>query len=104
RAAIAFQCTGDLAGRLERTGLSIRAYERARELMPQEKAVWERLALLYQLRLSDLVGDERTGDLEGALQKIEAYLKRMREQFPDAPLAVNLSAALTEVGRGYYNA
>lgn len=100
----AHMCTGELAIALERKGLALRAFERARVLAPGERAVWEMVGRLYVDRLSDLVVDERTGDLDGALAQVEAFYQDMRRQFPDSPPNTGVAVALAEVGRGYYNA
>lgn len=102
--AAAQLCVGELAGQQGRTGLAIRAFERAQALAPGDKAVWERLGQLYLLRLSDLVGEERTTELDGALKQIEAYQARMAKAFPGESGGGGMAAALAEVGRGYYNA
>lgn len=100
----AHMCTGELAIALERKGLALRAFEKARTLAPGERAVWDMVGRLYVDRLSDLVIDERTGDLDGALRQVEAFYQAMRQQFPDNPPHSGVAVALAEVGRGYYNA
>ncbi|MCS6913012.1 MAG: tetratricopeptide repeat protein [Myxococcales bacterium] len=104
RAVVAHLCVGELAGQQHRTGLAIRALEQARALKPEDRMIWERLSQLYLARLSNLVGDERTAELEGALRHIESFQERMVRAFPDASVGPGLAAALAEVGRGYYNA
>lgn len=97
-------CIGELAIALSRKGLALRAFERARSLSPNERAIWEKLGALYLDRLSDLVSDEQTGALESALAEIQAYYERMRKQFSDGDPGISTALALAEVGRGYYNA
>jgi tetratricopeptide (TPR) repeat protein len=97
-------CTGELALALERKGLALRAFERARTLAPGERGVWEMVGRLYIDRLSDLVVDERTAELEGSLARVEAFYKTMRQQFPERAQSTGIAVALAEVGRGYYNA
>lgn len=97
-------CTGELAGALERKTLALRSFERARVLAPKDKAIWEKISLLLVDRLSDLVSDERTSELEGALSRIEAFSEQMHQQFPEQTPGLSWAAALSEVGRGYYNA
>lgn len=97
-------CVGELAIALSRKGLALRAFERARTLNPSERAIWEKLGALYLDRLSDLVTDEQTADLEGALSTIQGFYERMRKQFSDGDPGISMALALAEVGRGYYNA
>ncbi len=101
---LAALCVGELAVQVDRRGLALRAFERARELQPQDRNIWDKLGHLYQDRLRDLVGEERTTELEGALHEIETYQEQMKKRFPDQPTGLSISAALSEVGRGYYNA
>lgn len=96
-------CIGELAAVQERKGLAIRAFERAKALAPTDRMVWEKLGLLYVERLSDLVTEERTAEMEGALAEIEAYYVRMKQQFPDTKPGLSMALALAEVGRGYFN-
>ena len=104
RLVAAQMCIGELSLALERKGLALRAFERARELQPGERGVWEMVGRLYVDRLSDLVVDERTADLEAALVQVESYYKLMRQQFPERTQQGGIAVALAEVGRGYYNA
>ena len=109
RLVAAHLCTAEIGITLERKSLAMRALERAKTLVPTERGIWEKLGLLYVDRLSDLVSDERTTELESALREIEAYYARMSKQFPGAGTAedlgsTGLAVALAEVGRGYYNA
>lgn len=97
-------CIGELAAVQDRKGLAVRAFERARTLSPTDRAIWEKLGLLYVERLSELVSEERTAEMEGALAEIEAYYGRMKQQFPDTTPGLSMALALAEVGRGYYNA
>jgi tetratricopeptide (TPR) repeat protein len=97
-------CVGELATALDRKGLALRAFERARTLAPTDRQIWEKLGLLYVERLSDLVSDERTTELQGALAEVEAFYDRMRKQFADSDPGISMALALAEVGRGYYNA
>lgn len=97
-------CLGELAIGLERKGLALQAFERARVLAPKERPIWEMLGRLYLDRLGDLLLEERTGELESALRKIEAFYESMRQQFPEQPPTTGIALALAEVGRGYYNA
>lgn len=97
-------CLGELAISLERKGLALQAFERARALAPTERPIWEMVGRLYLERLGDLLIEERTGELESALRKIEAFYESMRQQFPDQPPTTGIALALAEVGRGYYNA
>lgn len=96
-------CIGELAAVQERKGLAIRAFERAQALAPTDRMVWEKLGLLYVERLSELVSEERTAEMEGALAEIEAYYVRMKQQFPDTKPGFSMALALAEVGRGYFN-
>ncbi len=96
-------CIGELAAVQDRKGLAVRAFERARTLSPSDRAIWEKLGLLYVERLSELVSDERTAEMEGALAEIEAYYGRMKQQFPDTTPGLSMALALAEVGRGYFN-
>lgn len=97
-------CVGELAVGLERKGLALQAFERARSLAPAERPVWEMLGRLYLDRLGDLLVEERTGELEAELKKIETFYEAMRQQFPQQPPTTGVALALAEVGRGYYNA
>lgn len=97
-------CVGELAVGLERKGLALQAFERARGLAPGERPVWEMLGRLYLDRLGDLLVEERTGELEAELKKIETFYDAMRQQFPQQPPTTGVALALAEVGRGYYNA
>lgn len=97
-------CVGELAVGLERKGLALQAFERARVLAPGERPVWEMLGRLYLDRLGDLLVEERTGELEAELKKIETFYDAMRQQFPQQPPTTGVALALAEVGRGYYNA
>lgn len=97
-------CVGELAIALERKGLAVRAFERARTLTPTERRIWEKLGMLYVDHLSDLVSDEQTAELQGALSSVEAFYERMRKQFADSDPGISMALALAEVGRGYYNA
>lgn len=97
-------CVGELAVALERKGLALQAFERARSLAPGERPVWEMLGRLYLDRLGDLLVEERTGELEAELKKIETFYDGMRQQFPQQPPTTGVALALAEVGRGYYNA
>lgn len=96
-------CIGELAAVQERKGLAIRAFERAKALAPTDRMVWEKLGMLYVERLSELVTEERTAEMEGALAEIEAYYVRMKQQFPDTKPGLSMALALAEVGRGYFN-
>lgn len=100
----AHMCTGELALSLERKGLALRAFEQARQLSPSERGVWDMIGRLYVDRLSDLVLDERTSELETGLSKVEAFYTSMRQKFPEHPPLAGTAVALAEVGRGYYNA
>jgi len=97
-------CVGELAVALERKGLALHAFERARVLAPGERPVWEMLGRLYLDRLGDLLVEERTSELEAELKKIETFYEGMRQQFPQQPPTTGVALALAEVGRGYYNA
>lgn len=97
-------CVGELAVGLERKGLALQAFERARGLAPGERPVWEMLGRLYLDRLGDLLVEERTGELEAELKGIETFYDAMRQQFPQQPPTTGVALALAEVGRGYYNA
>jgi tetratricopeptide (TPR) repeat protein len=97
-------CVGELAIALDRKGLALRAFERARSLTPEDRQIWEKLGMLYVERLSDLVSEEKTTELEGALAEVEAFYGRMRKQFADSNPGISMALALAEVGRGYYNA
>ncbi|TXH20824.1 MAG: tetratricopeptide repeat protein [Elusimicrobia bacterium] len=97
-------CLGELAIGLERKGLALQAFERARALAPGERPIWEMLGRLYLERLGDLLIEERTAELESVLRKIEAFYESMRQQFPEQPPTTGIALALAEVGRGYYNA
>lgn len=97
-------CIGELALALSRKGLALRAFERARTLSPGERMIWEKLGALYIDRLSDLVSDEQTAALEGALATVQSFYERMRKQFSDGNPEISMALALAEVGRGYYNA
>ena len=97
-------CIGELAAALDRKGLAMRAFERARSLAPEDRQIWEKLGLLYVERLSDLVSEEKTTELQGALAEVEAFYERMRKQFSDSNPGISMALALAEVGRGYYNA
>ena len=97
-------CVGELAIALERKGLALRAFERARTLTPTDRRIWEKLGMLYVDHLSDLVSDEQTAELQGALSAVEAFYERMRKQFADSDPGISMALALAEVGRGYYNA
>lgn len=97
-------CVGELAVGLERKGLALQAFERARGLAPSERPVWEMLGRLYLDHLGDLLVEERTGELEAELKKIETFYDAMRQQFPQQPPTTGVALALAEVGRGYYNA
>lgn len=97
-------CVGELAIALERKGLALRAFERARTLTPTDRRIWEKLGTLYVDHLSDLVSDEQTAELQGALSGVEAFYERMRKQFADSDPGISMALALAEVGRGYYNA
>jgi tetratricopeptide (TPR) repeat protein len=97
-------CVGELAVALERKGLALRAFERARSLTPSDRRIWEKLGMLYVDHLSDLVSDEQTAELQGALGAVEAFYERMRKQFADSDPGISMALALAEVGRGYYNA
>ena len=52
-------------------------------LSPTDRTVWEKLGLLYVERLSDLVSEERTSEMEAALREIETYYGSMKQQFPE---------------------
>jgi len=97
-------CVGELALALERKGLALRAFERARALSPGERGVWDMVGRLYVDRLSDLVAGERTADLEAALAQAETFYQTMRKQFPEHSASAGMAVALAEVGRGYFNA
>ena len=87
-------CIGELAIAVSRKGLALRAFERARVLAPGERAVWEMVGRLYVDRLSDLVVDERTGDLDGALARppLAAWLDALVHTAP-APAPSSLASA-----------
>src|SRR5204862_46688 len=57
-----------------------------------------------QARLAQLVGDERTDELEKALARVETFHAEAQKRFPREPLRTSLAGALFEVGRGLYNA
>jgi tetratricopeptide (TPR) repeat protein len=97
-------CVAELAIALERKGLARRSLERARALAPDDKQVWERLGALYVDHLSDLVSDERVGDLEAELQRIEVYYQSLQAKFSEGSSGPGVALALAEVGRGFYNA
>ena len=97
-------CIGELAAAMERKGLAVRALERAKALSPTDRTVWEKLGLLYVERLSDLVSEERTSEMEAALREIETYYGSMKQQFPETTPGLSMALALAEVGRGYFNA
>jgi len=97
-------CIGELSGMQDRKGLAMKAFERAKTLSPADRTIWERLGQLYVERLSDLVSEERTAEMEGALTEIEAYYGRMKQQFPETTPGLSMALALAEVGRGYFNA
>ena len=63
-------CIGELAAVQERKGLAIRAFERAQRWLRRIEW-WEKLGLLYVERLSELVSEERTAEMEGAPAEIE---------------------------------
>lgn len=97
-------CVGEWAHGLERKGLAIRAFEQARRLLPEERTLWEKLGLLYLEQLSTLVSQERTQETAAALGDIERYFSAMKRRFPETSVEHSMSLALSEVGRGYYNA
>jgi tetratricopeptide (TPR) repeat protein len=97
-------CVGELSLALDRKGLALRSFERARALTPSDRGVWDVLGRLYVDRLSDLVSDERVADLEGGLAQVEGFYQSMRKQFPERSPMTGIAVALAEVGRGYYNA
>lgn len=96
-------CIGELAAAMERKGLAVRAFERAKSLSPSDRTIWEKLGLLYVERLSDLVSEERTSEMEAALREIESYYGSMKQQFPETTPGLSMALALAEVGRGYFN-
>ncbi len=97
-------CIGELAAAMERKGLAVRAFERAKALSKADRSIWEKLGLLYVERLSDLVSEERTTEMEAALREIESYYASMKQQFPETTPGLSMALALAEVGRGYFNA
>lgn len=97
-------CVAELAIALEHKGLARRSLERARDIAPDDKAIWERLGALYIDHLSDLVTDERLAEIEAALAKIDSFYQSLRQKFPDGNAGPGMALALAEVGRGFYNA
>lgn len=97
-------CIGELAAVQDRKGLAVKALERAKVLSPTDRTVWEKLGLLYVERLSDLVSEERTTEMESALAEIETYYGNMKKQFPETTPGLSMALALAEAGRGSFNA
>ena len=97
-------CVGELALQLEQITIAIRAFEQAQRIAPDKRESWEALARLHQLRLQQLVGDERADQLEAELRKVEELHTDAQKRFPSDPLKTPLSAAYDVVGRGLYNA
>jgi tetratricopeptide (TPR) repeat protein len=97
-------CVGEVAMQLEQVTVAIQAFERAVAISPDKREAWEALARLHQARLFQLVGDERTDELEAYMKKVEAFHAEARKRFAAEPLHTSLAGALFEVGRGYYNA
>lgn len=96
-------CVGALA-QAEQVPLAIDAFTRALRLQPERRESWESLALLHQIHLQQLVGDERTDQLEAELVRVEALHGEARKRFPGDPLRTSLAGSLFEVGRGFYQA
>ena len=79
-----------------------RAFERARTLTPTDRRIWEKLGMLYVDHLSDLVSDEQTAELQGALSAVEAFYERMRKQFADSDPGISMALALADkAGLGF---
>src|SRR5207249_3717387 len=77
--------------------VAIRAFEKAIAIAPDQRKAWEDLARLHQVRMAQLVGDERTDELEKGLEKVEAFHAEARKRFPNQPLQTSLAGALFEV-------
>ncbi|MSP63479.1 MAG: hypothetical protein EXR72_24670 [Myxococcales bacterium] len=96
-------CIGDVAEQRNQIVRATRAFEAALAISPDKREAWEALARLQQKRLFQLVADEKTGELEAQLKRVEQLHLDALRRFPGAPLKVSLAGALFEVGRGYFN-
>lgn len=96
-------CLGEIAEEREQVATAFAAYQRAVEIDPKRRETWEHLALLHQQRLAQLVADEKVGELPRELTRVEEFQARAKSALGE-PLKTNLSGALFEVGRGFYNA
>ncbi len=97
-------CVGDVAEQRELFVRAIGAFEAALERDPARRETWEALARLRQKRLMQLVSDEKTGELEAELRRVERLHDDATKRFPGQPLRITVSRAVFEVGRGYFNA
>ena len=97
-------CVGKAALRQNLIVVAIGAFELVRTRAPQLREAWESLLVLRQQRLTQLVFDERTAELDEELQRIEKLHEETKARFADQPLKLSLAAPLAEVGRGLYNA
>lgn len=91
---------GATARDLDNLPLAIRHYECAAALDPDDRDVAENLAELYEIRIGDLVFNDRSNAAREHLEALERFHARAAERWPDRRLGSDLAAAYASMGRG----